>query len=100
MKTYLMNCNRYAGLIRNCMAISDTFPHESTLNLVLELLRVPYNYELCLYEVPEKLMQKVAIANMCEMSLIQLRDSGEDIDYAMLGENSRPVLLSILYTML
>lgn len=97
MKTYKLNHHEYTKIIRNIAVITDDYGHESTINLLMDLLHVKFDYNHLYFEVPENLMQKVAIVNMIDMSLIQLRDSAGDIDYAMLGEYSKDVLLSIIY---
>lgn len=95
MKTYKLNHVEYANLIRHLTVLSDEQSHESVLMLLLELLKVPYDYKNCYFEVREKLMQCIAIANLCNMALIQYNDSHGEIDYACLGDNSKSVLLSI-----
>ena len=97
MKTYKLNHHEYTKIIRNLATITDDYGHESTIQLLMDLLHVKFDYANLYFEVPENLMQKVAIVNMIDFSIIQLHDSAGDIDYAMLGDYSNDVLLSIIY---
>lgn len=97
MKMYKLDHAEYVRIVRTCATIADDYPHESTLNILMDLLHVRFDYENLFFEVPEDLMRRVAIANMCDMAIIQFNDSDGDIDYAMLGNYSKPVLLNILY---
>jgi len=97
MKTYKLNHHEYTKIVRNLAVITDDYGHESTINLLMDLLHVKFDYTNLYFEVPERLMQKVAVINMIDFSLLQLRDSNNEIDYAMLGDYSKDVLLSIIY---
>lgn len=97
MKTYKLNHHEYTKLARRMAQHSNLFAHESTLDILMDLLYVKFDAANLYFEVPEKLMQRMAIANMCEMCLAQLRDSGGEIDYADLGDYSIDVINSILY---
>jgi hypothetical protein len=97
MTTYKLNHHEYIKIIRSLAVITDDYGHESTINLLMDLLHVKFDPANLYFEVPTKLMQKIAIVNMCDFSLLQLRDSAGDIDYAGLGDNSKDVILSIIY---
>lgn len=97
MKTYKLNHHEYTKIIRNLAVITDDYGHESTISLLMDLLHVKFDYANLYFEVPENLMQKVAIVNMVDFSILQYKDSAGDIDYAMLGNYSKDVLLSIIY---
>lgn len=95
MKTYKLDHTEYVRLVRDLAALSNYQDHESVLMLLLDLLAVPYDDKNCYFEVHEKLMQCIAIANLCDMAFVQYRDSCGEIDYAGLGDNSKSVLMSI-----
>lgn len=97
MQKYLLDHYRYANLVRRCAEINEDYPHENTLDILLDLLHVEYDHKSCFFEVPTKLMQKITIANLCDIALLQLRDTHGEIDYAGLNESSRSVLLDIIY---
>lgn len=97
MKTYKLNHHEYTKIVRSLASITDDYGHESTISLLMDLLHVKFDYANLYFEVPENLMQKVAVVNMIDFSILQFRDSGGDIDYAMLGDYSKDVLLSIIY---
>jgi hypothetical protein len=97
MKTYKLNHHEYVNLVRYFAVFSDDYAHESTFNILMDLLTVKFDSTNLYFEVPEKLMQRIAIANLCDMALIQFRDSNGEIDYAGLGDYSKDVLQSIIY---
>jgi len=96
MPTYKLNHHEYTKIIRYCHSIYKEIICESTLSVILELLDVHFDHNNLYFEVPEHLMQRIAILNMCDMTLIQYNDSNGDIDYAMLGEHSKTVINSII----
>ena len=100
MPKYLLNHKQYAMLVRRCAEINEDYPHESTLNIMLDLLHVQYDYNEGIFDIPEKLMHKIAIANLCDMALLQFRDTNGEIDYAGLNVYSKSVLSSIIYKLL
>lgn len=93
---YKLNHYEYTNIIRHLADIANWHESEATKELITELLRVKYDDKNCYFEVSEELMQRIAIANMCDMSLTQLVDSCGEIDYADLGDFSKRVLSSIL----
>lgn len=97
MPTLKVSCEEYTRLVRSCVTMLDDYSHESTFNVLIELLHAKHDYHTNTFDVSKKLMQKIAIMNLCDMAIIQLRDSGGECDYANLGENSKSILLSIMY---
>lgn len=98
MNVYRLNHSEYVKLIRQCAEINEFFPGEGVLNVLLDLARVRFDYTNLYFEVPKELMQRIAIMSLCDMALIQYRDSKGEIDYAYLGNYSEMVLNSILNT--
>ena len=96
MNTYRLNHNEYVKLIRHCSDINDYHPGEGPLNVLLDLTRVNFDFANLYFEVPKELMRRIAIMSLCDMALIQYRDTRGEIDYAFLGDYSEPVLNSIL----
>ena len=96
MKEYLLDICEYTKITRHCASIADDYPHEAILNILMDLLHARYDYGSEYYVVPESLMQRIAIANLCDMALIQYHDTRGEIDYAFLGRDSESVLASIL----
>lgn len=94
--TYKLNHHEYVKIVRCCAEIAKYHESEAIKDMVLELLSVHYDRAECYFEVSRDLMQRVAIINMCNMSLIQMQDSCGEIDYANLGYYSKSVLHSIL----
>ena len=93
---YKLNHHEYVTMLRY---LADTVKWQDTealKEILMELLDVKYDYKNCYFEVPEELMQQVAIVNMCNMALTQFNDSNGEIDYACLGDHSKRVLWSIL----
>ncbi len=94
--TYKLNHYEYANILRRLADIIKWHESEAIKDMINELLRVQYDDKNLYFEVHEDLMQRIAIVNMCDMSLIQMKDSGGEIDYADLGDHSKRVLNSIL----
>lgn len=88
----------YAAMISRLKKCADYFESDAIRNVASELLQLRYNCQSLYINVPERLMKVVAIINMCEMSIIQNRDSNGEIDYADCGEHSTDVLMKILHT--
>ena len=93
---YKLNHHEYVSILRRLADVIKWNENASVKEMILEILRVKYDYKNCYFEVPEELMQRIAIVNMCDMSLIQLKDSKGEIDYADLGDHSKRILNSIL----
>ena len=95
---YKVNFVEYAEMISRLRKCANCFESDAIRNVVTDLLQLRCNSRKLSVEIPERLMKAVAIINMCEMSLIQMRDSNGEIDYADCGEHSADVLMSILNT--
>jgi hypothetical protein len=94
--TYKLNHHEYVNIVRRLADVVKWHESEAVNELTLELLRVQYDCKNCYFEVSEDLMQRVAIVNMCDMSLMQMQDSKGEVDYADLGHHSIIVLNNIL----
>jgi hypothetical protein len=95
---YRLSYVDYAAMVSRLKNCADYFESEAIRNVVSELLQLIYDCQSLYIEVPERLMKAVAIINMCEMSIVQFRDSNGEIDYADCGEHSTDVLMAILHT--
>ena len=95
---YRLSYVEYAAMVSRLKKCSDYFESEAIRNVVSELLQLICDRQSLCIEVPERLMKVVAIINMCEMSIVQFRDSNGEIDYADCGEHSTDVLMAILHT--
>lgn len=96
MKYYKLDHAAYVKLIRRCAEITEGFASNGSCENLLELARVRFDYENLYFEVPEYLMQSIAVANMCEMAIMQYQDTHGEIDYADLGDFSYDILRSII----
>jgi hypothetical protein len=96
MEYYLLDNAEYVALIRSVAAIAQGFVIESISDLLVELTTAELDTDTCLFKVHHTTMEKVAIVNMCDMACIQHRDSGGELDYAMLGRYSMEILNRIL----
>jgi hypothetical protein len=67
-----------------------------TQRLLFDLLEINSRQSGDTYIIPERIMRRVAVANLCDMCLIQYRDSNGEIDYAGLGSNTIEVVKAIL----
>ena len=94
--SYKLAHHEYVNILRRLADIIKWHESEAIKEMIMELLRVRFDNKNLYFEVPEDLMQRIAIANMCDMSLMQMKDSGGEIDYADLGDHSKRVLWSIL----
>ena len=94
---YKLNHHEYTNIVRRLADIIKWHESEAIREMIIELLRVRYDDKNLYFEVHEDLMQRIAIVNMCDMSLMQMKDSGCEIDYAYLGDHSKRVLSSILH---
>ena len=93
---YKLNHHEYVSIVRRLADIIEWHQIESVKEMIMELLRVRFDDKNLYFEIPEDLMQRIAIVNLCDMSLIQMKDSCGEIDYADLGDHSKRVLCSIL----
>ncbi len=96
MKEYLLDHKEYVKQVRMCASIADGCTPDAVRDVLMDLLTVRYDYKAEYFIVPENLMQKLAIINLCDMALIQYRDTRGEIDYAYLGHDSEAILDSIL----
>ena len=94
--TYKLNHAEYVNILRRLADIVKWHDSQAIKEMITELLRVHFDDKNIYFEVHEDLMQRIAIVNMCDMSLIQFKDSCGEIDYADLGDYSKRVLYSIL----
>lgn len=93
---YKLSHHEYVNIVRRLADIVKWHESESIKEMIMEILRVKFDDKNLYFEIPEDLMQRIAIVNMCDMSLIQMKDSCGEIDYADLGDYSKRVLRSIL----
>jgi len=88
----------YLRILRYCTDIHHTHMFGNTQGLLIDLLDAnTYSTDGTLV-IPERLMRRVAIANLCDMCLVQYRDSGGEIDYAGLGVHTVDIINNILRT--
>lgn len=95
---YRVSYVEYAAMISRLRKIAEHFESEAIDRVVDKLLQLRYTTQSLYIAVPEGLMKAVAIINMCEMSIVQFRDSNGEIDYADCGEHSTDILMAILHT--
>lgn len=96
MEYYLLDNAEYIALIRSVAAIAQDFVIESVSDLLIELATTKRDTTTQLFKVHHTTMEKAAIVNLCDMACIQYRDSGGELDYAMLGRYSMETLNCIL----
>ena len=95
---YKLSYVDYTAMVSRLKKCADYFESDAIRNVVSELLQLKYDCRSIYIEVPERLMKAVAIINLCEMGIVQMRDSNGEIDYADCGEHSTDVLMAILHT--
>ena len=95
---YKVTRDEYLQILSFCTGIHNTHMFGATQQLLMDLLDVNVHQWGDTYIISERLMRKVAIANLCDMGIIQYRDSNGEIDYASLGKHSMDVLNNILRT--
>lgn len=95
---YKLTHAEYLRILSHCTTAHQFHMFGGTQQLLMDLLQCNVMSIDDTIEIPEKLMRRVAILNMCDMAYIQYRDSCGEIDYAGLGEYSLDVLNSILRT--
>ena len=95
---YKLSYVDYAAMVDRLKKCADYFESDSIRRVVSDLLYLEYDNGSLYINVPEILMRAVAIINLCEMGIIQMRDSNGEIDYAGCSEHSTDVLMSILHT--
>ena len=88
----------YLQLLRLCTDIHHMHMFGRTQVLIMDLLDINATQNGDTYVIPEKLMQRIAIAAMCDRSLEMHHDSGGEIDFAGLDKRSTQVLNDILRT--
>lgn len=93
---YRLDHADYTKLLRICANMADGFRYRDLTDIYIELGQVKFDYKNLYFEVPEDLMCRIAILNMCDMALIQYRDSRGEIDYAGLGDFSEVTLDTII----
>lgn len=93
---YIINRDKYLQFIRNLANIIDRYDGNDPTDMLIELAQVKSDYASQHYEVYESLAQRIAVANVCDMALIQFRDSNGELDYAGLGNYSERILRNII----
>jgi len=96
MKYYKLNHYEYTKLIRDFAYITDRYASTDTIDMLIELAQVKFDDKNLYFEVSESLMQRIAVANICDMAFVQLHDSDGEIDYAGLGNLSELILRNIV----
>lgn len=96
MTQVIVNYDEYMKLVSNCIELHRAYDSEGTLNLLNMALMSKHNNTTKSFIVDEALLHNLAVANLCDMALIQFRDSGGEIDYACLNERSVAVLAAII----
>lgn len=94
--TYKLNHAEYLRILSHCTSAHQYHAFGGTQQLLMDLLQCNVMSIDDTIEIPEKLMRRVAILNLCDMAYIQHRDSGGEIDYTGLGEYSFDVINNIL----
>ena len=98
MNYYTVTRDEYLQLLRSCTSLHHTHMFSHTQSLIMDLLDVNTYAASDTFDIPEKLMHRIAIANMCDRSLEMHHDSCGEIDFAGLNERSTQVLNDILRT--
>lgn len=93
---YSVTCEEYLQLLRYCTELHHTHMFGRTQALIMDLLDVNMNRRSVTFIIPDELMHRIAIANMCDRSLEMHHDSGGEIDFAGLDKRSVQVLNDIL----
>lgn len=96
MAQIIFKYDEYMELIRNCISLHCIYNRSSTLDLVTQITKSTHNDICKAFMVDESLLQRIAIANLCDMALMQLDDSKGEVDYAGLGRYSYTALNSII----
>lgn len=93
---YIITRDEYIQILSYCTSIHQTHMFGNTQGLLMDLLDITVHQAGNTFIIPERLMRRVAIENLCDMCLIQYRDSNGEIDYATLGRHTPDVINSIL----
>lgn len=93
MKHYLTS-TEYIKLMRNIADLASAYNYDTLRLLFIELGKTPE--EDGIYAISEQLMTRIAIINLCDMALIQHRDSNGEIDYAFLGRHSPDITENLI----
>lgn len=96
--TYRLSYVDYVAMVNRLKNCANYFESAAIRNVTSELLQLRYDCRSIYIDVPERLMKAVAIINLCEMGIIQMRDSNGELDYADCGVHSTDVLMAILHT--
>lgn len=95
---YKLTHEEYLRILRYCLSIHNSHMFGATQQLLIDLLGCNTFSTDGTINIPERLMRRVAIANMCDFSILQYRDSAGDIDYTGLGSFAIDILSNILRT--
>lgn len=95
---YKVTRGEYLQILANCTCIHRMHMFGATQQLLIDLLEINTHQSGPTFTIPEGLMKRVAIANLCDMGLMQYRDSNGECDYATLGTHSIDILNTILRT--
>lgn len=93
---YYVNHEEYLRILSFCTGIYRTHKYAYVLDLLMEVLDINARQYDEMYVISERLMRRIAIANLCDMGIMQYEDSNGECDYAGLGIHSTSVLKSIL----
>lgn len=93
---YKVTRDEYLNILAYCTDIHRTHMFGATQQLLMDLLEINSRQSGDTFIIPERLMRRVAVANLCDMCHIQYRDSNGEIDYACLGRHTIDVIHSIL----
>lgn len=82
---YKLDRAEYLRILSQCTTIHQFHMFGRTQQLLMDLLECNVKSIDDTIEIPEELMRRIAILNMCDMAYIQLRDSNGEIDYTGMG---------------
>lgn len=91
---HYLTTTEYLKLIRSIAGLIKFCEHETLHTLLIELCNIREEGDI--YAISEQLMARIAIVHMCDMALIQYRDTNGEIDYACLGRHSLDMLNGII----
>ena len=93
---YKLQNKEYVKIARRLADVIKWHDSEAAKETLIEFLHVRHDEKTDCFDVPEHLMQRIAIINICDMALTQLKDSCGEVDYAYLGLHSDAILSNIL----
>lgn len=93
---YNVTIQEYLRIMSYVYGIHKRYLFVCTQQLLTDLLEINYHQHGDTLVIPERLMRRVAVANLCDMCIIQYEDSKGEIDYAGIGSNTIEVVKAIL----